>query len=388
MNRPQLITDQQEWNRIAVNLAQEPELAIDTEANSMYAYRGRICLIQIGTSDNSYLVDPLAVEDLSALGTLLENPEIIKVLHGSDYDLRSFYRESRFKTLSLFDTEISARFLGVLTPNLGDVLRIFLDVEIPKSRKLQRSDWGQRPLSPPAIDYAASDVLYLIPLAEELRRRLAEAGRLDWVQEECVRLERVSSAVSDAAEPAFLRIKGNDRLDPQELAVLKELFEFREAEAERLDWPPYRVMRNETLIYIAQANHIPLEDVPDLSPQLVRRAGGRIREAIQRGRRGPGFQRPARPPRTQYMSREVQGRLQFLKQWRTEKGVSLGLDPALLWPAVSLERLAYSPERWEDETEESGAIEIRAWQRREFSEELAEVVANAAQRHPSSDSNS
>ena len=77
-----------------------------------------------------------------------------------------------------------------------------------------------------------------------------------------------------------------------------------------------------------------------------------------------------------------------MKQWRTEKGVSLGLDPALLWPAVSLERLAYSPERWEDETAESGAIEIRAWQRREFSEELAEVVANAAQRHPSSDSNS
>ena len=374
MNEPRLITSQSQWDRLASSLSQVAELAIDTEANSMYAYRGRICLIQLASKESVYLLDPLAVRDLSALGVILSDQTVTKVMHGSDYDLRSFHREYGFTVAGLFDTETCARFLGMVSPNLGAVLKNFLDVDIPKSRRLQRSNWRLRPLSPEAITYAASDVAHLISLAEKLRRLLREAGRLRWVQEEFGRLEQAGRTAVVASAPDFLRIKGSDRLDAQQLAVLKELFDLRESEAEKADLPPYRVMGNDALLYMAQHPLTPLEEVPGLSPQVVRRLGNRMRAGIQRAIRGPGLERPPRPRRPQPPSREVQIRLQKLKQWRADKGALLGLDPALIWPAASLDRLAHDPESWESEVDGTGAPEIRAWQRGQFAGELEAVL--------------
>lgn len=383
MNSPQFIDRPPDWNRIALDLAQEPQLAIDTEANSMYAYRGRICLIQIATARKSLLLDPLAVSDLSALGDILADPAVVKILHGSDYDLRSFYREYGFPAHGLFDTETAARFLGMVAPNLAAVLQTFLDVDIPKSRRWQKSNWGLRPLTAPALAYAAADVQHLIPLAQELRRRLTEAGRLSWVQEECTRLELTGCAdLPEPAEPPFLRVKGVDRLEPAELAIFKELFDFREQEAQRLDWPAHRVMRRETLFYLAQSPDAPLESVPDLSPQLLHRAGRQLRAALHRGRQSPPLHRPPRPRRSPPPGRDIQERLNLLKQWRRDKGIALGLDPALLWPAASLERLAQNPQLWDTELHQTGAPEIRHWQRRQFANELAAALQNAARQHP------
>ena len=370
MNQPTFIDRQSEWDRISGLLAQSPELAIDTEANSMYAYRGRICLIQLASADAIYLLDPLAVKDLTALGAILANSSITKVMHGSDYDLRSFYREYGFEVSGLFDTETCARFQGMVSPNLAAVLRTFLEVEIPKSRRLQRSNWALRPLSTEAMAYAAADVQHLIPLAGKFRRLLRDSGRLEWVREEFARLEEAGRVAAEPAGAGYLRVKGSDRLDPQQLAVLKELFELRETEAERIDLPPYRVMGNAALLHLAQQPLTPLEDVPDLAPQAARRLGNRMRAAIQQSLRGPGIQRPPRPNRRPPPAREVQARLQKLKQWRTDKGAELGLDPALIWPAPSLERLAQDPTTGDKELAMDGATEVRAWQRREFAEEL------------------
>ena len=376
MTQPQLISTQEQWERAARHLAGAPELAIDTEANSMYAYRGRICLIQIASAQSVYLLDPLAVADLSSLGAILAESSITKVMHGSDYDLRSFYREYGFVVNGLFDTETCARFLGMVGPNLAAVLQHFLDVEIPKSRRMQRSNWGLRPLSGEAITYAAADVLHLVSLAHKQRQLLGESGRLAWVEEEFARLEEVGRTAAPLTAPDFLRVKGSDRLDSQQLAVLKELFDLREAEAERIDQPPYRVMGNDVLLHLAQAPYTPLEEVPGLSPHLARRLGGKMRAGIQKAMRGPGIQRPPRPRRAP-PSREVQARQQTLKQWRSDKGVALALDPALIWPAASLERLAQDPDSWEREVADAGAAEIRAWQRGEFAGELEGVLRNA-----------
>ena len=248
------------------------------------------------------LVDPLAVEDLSALGPTLASNANVKVLHGSDYDLRSLHREYGFAISGLFDTEIAARFLGMVRPNLAAVLEHFLNVEIPKSRRMQRSNWDLRPLSSEAISYAAADVHYLIPLARRLKELLSEAGRLAWVQEEFGRLEASARSAPDTPSPDFMRVKGSDRLTPQQLGILKELFDLREAEAERIDLPPYRIMGNEVLIYLAQNPLSPLEQAPGLAPQAVRRLGGRIRASIQRGMQGarhtaptPSQTHPAHP---------------------------------------------------------------------------------------------
>ena len=377
MTQPQFISTQAHWDRVALELAAAPELAVDTEANSMYAYRGRICLVQIASAKSVYLLDSLALEDLSLLGRILADSSIVKVMHGSDYDLRSFSREYDFPVNGLFDTETCARFLGMVSPNLAAVLQRFLDVEIPKSRRLQRSNWGLRPLSAEAVAYAAADVQHLIPLADKQRELLEARGRLAWVQEEFARLEATGRAVADLPPPDFFRVKGSDRLNPQQLAVLKVLFDLREAEAERIDQPPYRVMGNDALLRLAQEPAMPLEDVPGLSPHLVRRLGGKMRAAIQSALRGPGVQRPPRPRRTP-PGREVQARQQKLKQWRSDKGADLALDPALIWPAASLDRLAQDPASWESELADTVASAIRSWQRREFAEELAAVLRNAA----------
>ncbi len=376
MTQPQFISTQAHWDRVALELAAAPELAVDTEANSMYAYRGRICLIQIASAKSVYLLDSLALEDLSSLGRILADPSIVKVLHGSDYDLRSFSREYGFPVSGLFDTETCARFLGLVSPNLAAVLQHFMAVEIPKSRRLQRSDWSLRPLSAEAVAYAAADVRHLIPLASKQRELLTERGRLAWVQEEFARLEATGRAAAEVPAPDFLRVKGSDRLNPQQLAVLKELFDLREAEAERIDLPPYRVMGNDALLHLAQEPTMRLEEVPGLSPHLVRRLGDRMRARIQQAMRGPGIQRPQRPRWTP-PGREVQARQQKLKQWRSEKGADLALDPALIWPAASLERLAQDPDSWDSELADTGASGIRAWQRREFAGDLAVVLRGA-----------
>ncbi|MFQ6029360.1 MAG: ribonuclease D [Dehalococcoidia bacterium] len=379
MNQPRLISDQKAWEQVAPRLAAEPELALDTESNSMYAFQEQICLVQIGTPTEAYLLDPLAVKDLSALGEILAAPHIRKVLHGSDYDLRSFARDYGFRIHPLFDTEISARFLGMVAPNLAAVLQYFLDVDIPKSRKLQRSNWAVRPLSDLALEYAANDVRYLLPLATELRQRLQAAGRLEWVEEESARLENHAVQTSNGTTEAFLKVKGSDRLGPRELAVLKELFAFREEEAQRMNWPPFRIMRNESLLRLAQDPQTPLEQIEGLPPQLLRRSGNRIRSALDRGKRGPEYKRADRPRRANPWTPPAQARLQELKKWRNEQGAFLGLDPSLLWPVSSLERLALQPEAREDLIGAEEAGDVRAWQRENFAQELTAVLDQDSQ---------
>lgn len=382
MNQPEIITSQDRWEAIANELAGVAEFSVDTESNSMHAYRGRICLVQLSWNSSICLLDPLAVSDLSSLGSLLGNNTITKLMHGADYDLRCFFREYGFETKGLFDTEVCARFCGMVAPNLAATLLTYLEVDIPKSRRLQRSNWALRPLTGEAREYAASDVMHLAPLAGEFRRRLGALGRMDWVHEEFARMERAGAQATEPVGPAYLRLKGSDRLDPQQLAVLSALFELRESEAERVDVPPYRVLGNDTLLHLAREPHSALEEAPGMPPQLVRRSGNRIRAEIQRALRGPGVERPVSPRRNQPPSKSAQRRIQALKLWRTEKGAELGLDPSLLWPAASLERLARDPSRWAEEGEAVDNADVRAWQRKEFARELREVLHSAVSDFP------
>ncbi len=384
MSRTILVTNQANWEEIAANLGRETELALDTESNSLYVYRERVCLIQIGTKEETFLLDPLAVDDLSSLGLLLADPSLVKVLHGSDYDLRSLNRDYGFTIQGLFDTQVAARFLGSASPNLASVLENFLGISIPKSRKLQTSDWGSRPLSSLAIEYAANDVAYLVAVAANLREKLLQVGRLAWVAEECQRLQQTKYSPPQPPEVTFLRIKGSDRLKPRELAILRELFLAREEAAARLDCPPFKVLSNEALIHIAQSSFnssaalLEGEAIAGLSPLVVRRWGTLIRDAIARGQQGPEYHRAPRERRERSWTPESKGRLQRFKQWRAARGAALGLDPALLWPASSLERWALhralhtgGGENWRPPVDEP---EVRDWQRREFEAELEAIA--------------
>ena len=384
MSRTILVTDQANWEEIAANLGRETELALDTESNSLHVYRERVCLIQIGTREETFLLDPLAVGDLSSLGWLLADPDLGKVLHGSDYDLRSLNRDYGFTIQGLFDTEVAARFLGSTSPNLASVLENSLGISITKSRKMQTSNWGSRPLSSLAIEYAANDVAYLVEVAANLRGMLLQAGRLAWVEEECERLQQTKYSPPQPPEVTFLRIKGSDRMTPRELAILRELFLAREEAAARLDCPPFRVMSNQVLVDIAQSCSTPSgallegEDLAGLSPLLVRRWGTLIRVAIARGREGPEYHRPPRKRSERSWDTESKVRLKRFKQWRVARGAALGLDPSLLWSAVSLERWALHGSLHTGGGENRRPLvdepEVRAWQRREFEAELEAIA--------------
>ena len=380
-----LIDRQGAWDEVAAQLSEQTELAVDLESNGMHAYRERVCLIQLATGRECFVLDPLAVEDLSALGTILADARIIKDGHGCDYDVRSLDRDYGFGFKSLFDTQIAARFLGSNTPNLGSVLGDYLGVAIRKSRELQRSDWARRPLSSSALEYASNDVLHLVRLAQTLRERLQELERLDWVEEECDRLRQSRYSPPTPEGLAFLRIKGADRLDERELAVLRELHGWREELAERQDRPPFKVAGNGDLLEASRAavwsgagGETLAAVLEDTAPGLRRHLSGggssALVRAAQRGLEGEPFVRPERPRRPNPWTPDSRRLLQALKQRRSEIGGELSLDPSLVWPAPSLERMALDPEHWRRETNENGAAEVRDWQRREFGERWADVM--------------
>jgi ribonuclease D len=220
-------------------------------------------------------------------------------------------------------------------------------------------------------------VQYLPKLANDLRQRLEALRRLDWVMEECQRLEQVRQSPPNPPEVQMLRIKGSSRLAPRSLAVLKELFLFREEEARRMDCPPFRVLSNEAMITLANSPDLDLHKVRGLPGGIARRAGNLIREALQRGKDGPEVYRPSLPNHNPWDA-ESHAKLRSLKEWRTRQGASLELDPALIWPAASLERLALGWNGAADEPPDDGAQEVRDWQRREFSEDLLEALAEAS----------
>ena len=218
------------------HLNRQPVIAADLEADSMFHFNEQVCLIQIASGEQIYIIDPLPITDMTPLKQVMEAPGIRKVFHGADYDVRSLYRDFNISIQNLFDTEIASRFLGYAETGLNALIRIHFHVLLEK--KFQKKDWSQRPLPQDMVAYAADDVRYLITLAKRIESELAEKGRLDWVLEECEALSNVRPEPANE-RPLFLRLKGSGRLDPRSLAVLESLLAMRLEKARRKDRPPF-----------------------------------------------------------------------------------------------------------------------------------------------------
>jgi ribonuclease D len=320
-----------------------------------------------------YLVDPLAGEDMGPIGELFGNPSVVKVIQGSDYDILSLDRAWGFRVRNLYDTHIAAQLLGLEKTGLPGLTEALLGVQITKDARLQKSDWSRRPLEAEALQYAAADVQYLIQIREILQERLGALGRETWVAEECSRIEQLRYVAPDP-ETAFLSVKGSSALEGQQLAVLRRLHLFRESEALRLGRPPYYILPDPTLVELASDPLVDLTEMPSLRKRVSGRFGRLLRQALQSGVTDPPVDRrhrngaeqmlrPRRPPTP--ADRE---RLQRLKRWRAQHGSRLSLEPGLLWPMASLERLAREPHALDEELE---SPRLRQWQREQFAESLA-----------------
>ena len=358
----EIITNTAQLDGAVRKMLDSKAIAVDTESNSRHHYPEQLCLIQIATENNVYIIDTIILKDIGPLQKVLADNAIMKIIHGADYDVRSIDRHCGFRIHNLYDTYIAARFAGITEVGLAALIRDLLSVNIVKSKRLQTADWGRRPLSNEAIEYAGSDVLYLRALQEILSKRLDVLGRTTWVAEEFARLEEVRYTAPDM-ENAFRSIKGAESLDGRGLAVLRSLFLFREQEALSRHRPTFFVMPDEILVALSTNRTADLAGFCGNEPP-------RFRADLQQALRDGLAAQPIQPmPRMHYepMSPEQTRRLTSLKAWRTTIAVKLALDPSLIWPMVSLQRLAKAPDTLDIE---ATCDNVRRWQNEQFTSAL------------------
>ncbi len=310
-------------------------MALDTEGDSLHHYPERLALVQLANPDAEvWLVDPLAVDDLSPLGGIFAEPGITTVLHAGDNDLAHLKRRHGMRFTGLFDTHVAARFLGEPALGLDVLVERHLGLTLPPSR--QRDDWSARPLTEAQLHYAAADVFYLLELKDRLVDELRRVGRLAWVEEECRALAG-QPAPERAADPnAFARLKGARELGPRGLAVLRELYDLRERLARAADRPPFKIVQEETLVRVAQAcpgDRTALAGVQGCTARVIARWGDQILEAIARGQALPESELPTFERRARLrISAVVQRRIERLRNWRAEAAPRIGLEPGLVLP--------------------------------------------------------
>ena len=276
-------------------LEEVPEVALDTEADSLHHYFEKVCLIQMANSWSSAVIDPLSLQDLEPLRAVFANPAIEKIFHGADYDVRSLFRDFGIEIAHLFDTQIACKFLGLKETSLEAVLQARFGVNLNK--KYQRKDWSKRPLPEEMIAYAADDVRYLLPLTNMLVGELKDKGRLAWVQEECDLLSQVRAPEQNNA-PLFLNFKGAGRLSPRRLAVLESLLQLRRRLAEAKDRPLFKVLSNKSILALATtmpATPRALEQAGALSPKQIQIHGQALLRAIRTARDLPESKLPRYP---------------------------------------------------------------------------------------------
>ena len=366
----QLIETEAALADLAGRLRGEPLLAVDTEAASFHRYLDRVYLLQISSRDETAVVDPLATGGLAPIGELLAEPGLEIVFHDADYDLRLLNREYGFTAQNLFDTRIAAQLLNEPGIGLAALLEKYVGIKLDK--RFQRADWSARPLSADMLAYAAADTHYLLQLRDILRHHLAERGRLGWAQEEFALLEDIRGGASDNVEPGWIRLKGAKALKGRELAILREVWEWREEVARRADRATFRILNNEPMLAMAKnppRDLAALKAIPGVSADQAERRGRDLLAAVQRGLELSESDLPklTRPPR-RVPDLAYEERLERLKATRNRLAQEHDLAPGVVCPNGTLEAIARLDPKTSAELGE--VTELRRWQLRAFGEEL------------------
>jgi len=365
MSLPPILTTTEQVAQFATELEKHQVIAVDLEADSMHNYQEKVCLLQFTTPTTTVLIDPLQGADLGSLKPVLANPQIRKIFHAADYDIRCLARDFDIKINGLFDTMISSQFLGEERFGLADVLRKYFSIELDK--QYQRADWSKRPLSEPMVRYAAADTTHLHDLVEILEGQLAEKERLEWVKEEFTLLEQVRFTVNEG--PLFLRFKGAGTLDRRQLAILEQLLQWRDIEAQRQDRPLYKVFGNKEILEIVRQTSKGLDKISAVSPRLFDRYGKKIMTAIQTAIDLPDTELPTYPRgERRQKDPQIEKRVNRLKDWRKKIAAELQLDPGVLINNALLEELARKQPR---SKEDLSMIELlKNWQRQVLGEDI------------------
>lgn len=372
--------------RLADRLLQQTAIAVDTESNPLFAYREQLCLIQISTPQQDCIVDPLAGIDLDPLVPVFADPGILKVFHDAEFDVLMLKRRHAFEISGIFDTKVAVASLGYPTIGLAALLKTFYGVTLDK--KLQRSNWGKRPLTEDQLAYASKDTHYLLLLAEKLRRELREKGGLHCLEvaSECRRLESLIPERRTFNADEFVKIKGVDDLSGSERRVLRELYVMRHEIAEKLDRPAFKVLSNEVLMRLARAQPQTDEELRRqkiLSHRTRDQRGAEVLATIQRARElGPvnAVKLPQAPRDVGKLNDEQRAAYEGLRVWRKAVAAERGTDASLVLlrrTMIELSRLRSRPRHLSDLTS-SGLLE--PWRVRHYGAGILRALNEASNR--------
>ena len=372
-----MIDTTQQLNDLIDRARQARRVALDTEFVWERTYYAGLGLVQLGLSrDEVYLIDTVSIDDLRALGALIEDPDVVKILHDAQQDLMILHQATGAAPRSIFDTRLAGGFVGLTaTTSLQALIEATVDVHLPKGES--RSDWLRRPLREAQLEYARDDVRYLPDAYDVLWARIDAHDRRAWVEEEMAQYDDLSLYTEGDPRERYKSVKGRGKrgFSSLDYAVLRELTAWREDEARHRDRPRGHIVKDDVLVALADRKPTTagaLRGVQGLSDNAVRNYGDAIVASIERGLAVPKEERPKRARRRRKDDAEI---ARYERAQALIKGQSAqhDIDPGLIGNRASVERLvAAGP----DADPAEHAI-LRGWRRDFVGESVLEVLRGA-----------
>ena len=362
----ELVDTHAAWSRTLKRLMQAPRMAVDIEANSLYAYREQICLIQISTDESNYIIDPLCGISLEPLGELFNSPDAEKVFHAAEYDLSLMYNLYDWNVVNLFDTMWAGRLLGFSKMGLAWFLETMYGVELNK--KHQKANWAQRPLTRDRLIYACNDTCHLLRMRDDLGKELDAKGLAAEAVEVFLDVCRPHVAKREFDPDGFWKLPGVRTMPGNVQAVLKALFIFRDNEAKRRDVPPFKVINNHMLLELARASarwngKVPktLGPIPGISDKILDRFSHQLLPIIRKALHSPA---PEYPTHTHRHSAGYWQRHEALMQWRKEVAAKRGVESDVILSRTAIEEIADKAPRTDDEL--AAIASMGPWRRKQY----------------------
>ncbi len=380
---PILVYTQRLLAQMLAHLSQQSVWALDTESNSLYSYYPKVCLIQISAPADhgddplavvDYLVDPLRITNLEGLGKVLANPAVEVVMHAAENDMLLLHRSFGIHFGRVFDTQLAARILGWSQVGLAAILEEQFGVVSDK--RMQRTNWGKRPLTPQQIAYAQMDTHYLLALRQQLIEELQARGRWDEAQDAFDHLAKNNYADRVTEERSFWQMKCARQLPPGHLAVLEALWLWREDQARQQNRPPFKIITDAELADLATAlpaTSAALRDVVSLGERHQERYGADLLRIIAEARHRP----PPSPPDAtlrpeQTLEKAALNRYDALRKWRSERALARGVAPDIVLNNATLLQIAQRRPTTPQDLEQ--VADIGAWKMHTYGPEILAIL--------------
>jgi ribonuclease D len=354
---------------MAADLKHYSQIGVDTESNSLFAYKERVCLIQFSTPTTDYLLDPFPFDDLNILAPIFADPNVEKIFHAAEYDIICLKRDYGFVFNHVFDTMLTAKILGKKEVGLGNLLEAEFGVTVNKH--FQRANWGIRPIEPALMAYARMDTHYLIALRQRMQAALTASGLESLALEDFNRISQVEPPVE--SNSCNWRISGSQQLDPIQLSVLCELWHYRDQRAEQANLPLFKVMSNQVLLNVARSCPKTKQDLAKLeglTSRLIERHGEGLLHAVE-----SGLQKPPKPQRNKNCSKpsdEYLQRIEALRNWRRITGMRYKVESDVILPRDLMEKIAQRNPTSEQDLEQ--VMKDFPWRFQQLGKQILEVL--------------